>query len=130
MAKQPYDLNNMIVNLNAGDSMNKKISPKQAGAMFDLLVKKLGKDDVNEILFNWNESELNEDATEIRMFVDSRALGPGTGGASRVKKTELIEWLLSEGPFDTKIYGKEILQDKRWVDLVGSARKIAVAGDS
>jgi hypothetical protein len=103
--------------------MEKKISPRQAGAMFDLLMKKLGKDDVNEILFNWNESELNDDATEIRMFVDSRGRGPGTGGASRVKKAEFIEWLLSQAPLDTKIYGEHILQDKHWTELVDRARK-------
>ncbi len=107
--------------------MNKKINPKQAGKMFDILVARMGRDDLNEILFNWNESELNEDATEIRMYVNSRAYGPGTGGASRVKKIEFINWLLSEGPFDPNVYGKKILQDKHWAALIEKARRSVTA---
>ena len=50
--------------------MNKSVSvlPKSnaaVGKAFDSVVKVLGRDDVGEILFNWNESELNEDGDKI-----------------------------------------------------------------
>jgi hypothetical protein len=102
--------------------MTKEKVIKDADSAFARLVQSLSEDDLNEILFNWNESELNEDGTEIFIYVDSRSDGPQTGGADKVDKSEFIEWLLSEAPFDTKVYGKDILEDKEWSDLIGKAR--------
>ena len=65
----------------AGGAMSDSINSKRAGELFHVLVDKFGKDDLNAILDNWNESELNEDGTEILIYVDSRAYGPRTGGA-------------------------------------------------
>jgi hypothetical protein len=101
--------------------MEKEKAVKDADSIFARLLQSLGEDDLNEILFNWNESELNEDGTEIFIYVDSRAYGPQTGGADKVDKS-FIEWLLSDAPFDMSVYGKDILEDKEWSDLIGKAR--------
>ena len=91
-------------------------------SLFESLVSQMERDDLNEILYNWNESELNQDGSQIIIFVDSRGYGPRTGGANEVNKTEFIDWLLSNSPFDTTVYGNEILQDKTWNNLIGKAR--------
>lgn len=91
--------------------------------MFESIVSQMEREDINEILYNWNESELNQDGSAILIYVDSRGYGPRTGGADKVDKSEFMEWLTSDGPFDTKVYGNEILQDKNWIDLINKARK-------
>lgn len=95
-----------------------------AESTFLALITKMRIEDVNEILYNWNESELNDANTEILIYVDSRANGPRTGGADIVDKTEFINWLLSDAPFDTEIYGDDIREDEHWVGLVEKARYI------
>jgi hypothetical protein len=35
------------------------------GKAFNAIVKGMGRDDIGEILFNWNESQLNEDGDKI-----------------------------------------------------------------
>ena len=81
----------------------------------------MSRDDINEILANWNESELSDDDT-IVTYTDSRSRGPRTGGADIVDKSEFITWLLSDAPFDTKVYGEKIREDKHWVELIEKAR--------
>ncbi len=103
--------------------MQKEKTITDMNSTFTSLLQMLGKDDLNEILFNWNESELNEDCSEIVVFVDSRAYGPRTGGANKVEKSEFIEWLLSDAPFDPKVYGEKIREDNQWTELVGKARQ-------
>jgi hypothetical protein len=105
--------------------MHITISTKEAGKMFRSLVSQIDRGDIDGILFNWNDSELNEDKTEIRMFPNSRAMGHGTGGVSRVKKSEFFDWLFSEAPFNTKVYGEEIREDKDWNDVIKRAREAA-----
>ena len=107
--------------------MEKEKAVKDADSSFEKLLHNLGEDELNEILFNWNESGLNEDHTEILIYVDSRAYGPETGGADKVDKSEFIEWLLSDAPFDTNAYGKDILEDKEWSELISKARKIILS---
>jgi hypothetical protein len=110
------------VNLTS-NNMGATMAAIDATAKFDLLISKMDRKDINDILSNWNESELNEDGSEILIYVDSRAYGPRTGGADKVDKSECIEWLLSNSPFDTTVYGKEILEDKEWAELIGKARR-------
>ena len=89
---------------------------------FNNLMTNMDRDDFNEILFNWNESELNEDSAEILIYVDSRADGPRTGGADKVDKKEFIDWLKSDGPFDPEVYSEDIRDDENWVGLIERAR--------
>jgi hypothetical protein len=91
---------------------------------FNNLITNLDRDDFNEILFNWNESELNEDGSEILIYADSRSLGPRTGGANIVDKKEFINWLMSEEPFNSDIYGRDIREDKHWTDLIVKSREL------
>jgi hypothetical protein len=91
---------------------------------FHQLLNLLGIDQINEILFNWNESELNEDGTEILIFVDSRSNGPRSGGADFVEKREFIEWLLSDAPYNEEVYGANIREDEHWARLIDEARNI------
>lgn len=88
------------------------------------LLTELSTDDLNTILYNWNESEISADGNDILIFVDSRAYGPRTGGASVIDKNEFINWLMSEQPFDESIYGKDISNDQHWVNLINSTRKL------
>jgi hypothetical protein len=90
---------------------------------FHKLVQNLNKDDISQLLLTWNESELDEAENEIVIYVDSRAYGPRTGGANKVDKSELINWLNSEAPFDTKTYGEDIRDDHDWVSLINRARE-------
>ena len=91
---------------------------------FNNLVSQFDFENINEILYNWNESEISEDGTEILIYVDSRSNGPRTGGADRVDKKEFIDWLLSDAPFDEEVFGSEIREDEHWVGLIEKARVI------
>ncbi len=91
---------------------------------FNKICEVLGFENVNEILFNWNESELSEDGSEILIYVDSRSYGPKTGGSDKVEKKEFIDWLKSDGPFDPEVYGEDIGDDNDWLRLIEKARNI------
>lgn len=95
---------------------------KESERAFAELIDSLGESDLGGILYNWNESELSPDGTEIMLYYDTRAFGPGTGDSQTIDKEELFAWLLSDGPFDTKVYGSEILQDTEWRELIDRAR--------
>lgn len=41
------------------------MSNANVGKAFKAIVNGIGRDDLGEILFNWNESELNEDGSKI-----------------------------------------------------------------
>jgi len=103
--------------------MNKTVNPKQAGKLFDTLVEELGKADLTEILFNWGEASLDEDMTTIISYPFGRDAAKGIGPKVILKKTDFISWLLSDGPFDTKVYGEAILGNQEWADLIGRARQ-------
>lgn len=98
--------------------------------MFESIVTQMDVADINEILSNWNESELSDDGSEILVYTDSRSDGPRTGGADKVDASEFINWLLSDAPFDTNIYGKDIASDPEWKALIEKARSAANNGGS
>ncbi len=102
--------------------MAQKVNTFKVGTMFKRLVADLGKGDLNELLFNWKESELNNDQTEIISNPYRRNASRGKGPTIRQSKTEFINWLTSDGPFDTNVYGEEILADTEWTNLVTRAR--------
>ena len=102
--------------------------PNSASSMFEYVVTQMEVADINEILFNWNESELSDDGSEILVYTDSRSDGPRTGGADKVDASEFINWLLSNAPFDTNVYGKDISTDLEWKGLIEKARSVANSG--
>lgn len=104
--------------------MAKKIGPPKASAAFSMILEKLGRDDLSDILTNWNDSELSEDGTTIFCYVgrDREYSRGANGGKSSVSKKEFIEWLLSDGPFDETIYGTAIRSDTEWAAKIAAAR--------
>lgn len=94
------------------------------GKAFNAIAKGLGRNDIGEILFNWNESQLNEDGDKIIGFPgrDGRSSHGKEGGKVIISKREFLGWLLSDDPFDEKIYGANIRSDAEWSALVQRAR--------
>ena len=101
------------------------LTDKKAAAAFKTIVTTLGRDDVSDILSNWNDYELSEDGAKIYGYVgrDREYSHGADGGKKLVKKKEFIEWLLSGGPFDEKVYGADIRNDTEWVAKIMGARK-------
>lgn len=81
--------------------------------------------DIDGILLNWNNSELNEDRDQIISYPGrdgDYSIGK-EGGKVRISKKSLIEWLLSNEPFNEKVYGKDIRNDINWNNAIETARK-------
>jgi len=107
------------------------ITTRKAAAAFKAIVEKVGRDDVAEILANWNDYELSEDGSKIVCYVGrDRENSHGTqGGKGTVSKKEFLEWLLSDEPFDKGVYGEGILTTQEWVGKIESARKASRLGE-
>jgi len=100
------------------------MSNTDIGKAFKAIAKAIGRDDLGEILFNWNESQLNEEGNKIigypgRDGVYSRGK---EGGKVNVSKREFLDWLLSDSSFDEKVYGANIKNDAHWTGLIQRAR--------
>lgn len=95
------------------------------GKAFKSIVNGLGRDDIGEILFNWNESQLNDDGDKIIRYPgrDGRYSRGKEGGEIMVGKKEFLTWLLSDAPFDEKVYGANIGSDPEWTALIKRARE-------
>lgn len=100
------------------------IGTRKAAAAFRAIVDKVGRDDVAEILFNWDDYELSDDGDKIVSYVgrDREYSRGADGGKATVSKREFLAWLLSDSPFDEKVYGKDIRQNTDWVNKIKSAR--------
>ena len=101
------------------------MSNANVGKAFDAIVKKIGRDDLVEVLFNWNDSELNEDGNKIIGYPgrDRHYSRGKEGGKVTISKRELLDWLDSEKPFDEKVYGAEIRNNTEWTSLIHRARE-------
>lgn len=98
---------------------------KKVGEHFDNLVKNMERGEVEQLLYDWNEAEFNEDGTGIKRTGQfSRVAAKGKGETVRGGKSEFINWLNSNAPFDPKVYGN-IIKDKEYVDRVNMAREAA-----
>ena len=100
------------------------MSNADVGKAFNAIAKGIGHNDLGEILFNWNESQLNEEGDKIvgypgRDGVYSRGK---EGGKVNVSKREFLDWLVSDKPFDEKVYGANIRNDAHWTGLIQRAR--------
>jgi len=98
------------------------------GKAFNAILKGIGINDLGEILFNWNESQLNEDGDKIFRYPgrDGRFSHGKEGGKVIVGKREFLAWLLSDDPFNEKVYGANIRSDTEWTSLIQRARYAAV----
>jgi len=100
------------------------MSNVDVGKAFNALVKGIGLNDIGEILFNWNESQLNLVGDKIidypgRDGVFSRGK---EGGKVNISKRDFLDWLFSDNPFDESVYGQNIRNDAEWTGLIHRAR--------
>ena len=102
-----------------------------AGKAFKSIVEKMSnlegvnEMDIDGILMNWNNSELNETRDQIISYPgrDGAYSFGKEGGKVRISKKFFIEWILSDEPFNEKVYGKEIRNNKEWTTAIETARK-------
>lgn len=99
------------------------VSIKAAATAFSSIVDTIGRDRVSGILLNWNDAELSEDGERIVNYVgrDRQHSKGSDGGKKTTPKREFIAWLLSDAPFDEKVYGTGI--DAEWRQDITDARK-------
>jgi hypothetical protein len=102
------------------------------GKAFNNVVKGIGSNDIGEILFNWNESQLNEDGDKIFGYPgrDAKYSKGKEGGKVNISKREFLDWLFSDKPFDEKVYGANIRSDAEWTGLIQRARDSALIENS
>jgi hypothetical protein len=103
------------------------MSNANVGKAFNAVFNSIGRDDLGEILFNWNESELNEDGHKIICYPgrNGRFSRGKEGGKAVIGKREFLNWLLSDSPFDENVYGANIRNDAPWTGLIQRAREAA-----
>ena len=104
--------------------MFKRLDNKSASTAFKRITDTVVRDELADILFNWNESELSSDGENIIQHVgrDRQFSRGGEGGKARIGKKEFIAWLLSDGPFDETVYGIAIKSDQEWQQRIEAAR--------
>ena len=101
------------------------ISSQRASKAFSTILEVLGRDDLQEILGNWNDYELSDDGKTIICYIGrDREYSKGKdGGKVTISKKEFIEWLLGDGPFDQAVYGPDIREDVDWTTKITVARR-------
>lgn len=104
------------------------MSNANTGKTFNAIAQGIGRDDIGEILFNWNESQLNFDGDRIIGYPgkDGRFTRGKEGGKVNISKREFLDWLLSDSPFDKNVYGANIRNDAQWTGLIQRARKCCI----
>ncbi len=107
--------------------MTMTLSNKVIGTAFTRVIEQADRDKLDNILFNWSEVEYDEDHDRLITYPGRDAcFSRGVdGGKSYVTKKSFFEWLYSEAPFDTKIYGESILEDKDWAKDIQDIRAVA-----
>jgi hypothetical protein len=103
-----------------------KMSNKNIGEAFNRLVAN-ARDDFEDVMSNWQSGVfLNDDKDKLITYPGrDQAFSRGKeGGKVTVTKKEMIEWLMSDGPFDEKVYGPNIKNDKQWVGQIERLRSI------
>lgn len=106
---------------------NASMSNANVGKAFNAIVKGIGRNDIGEILFNWNESQLNLDGDRIIAYPgrDGIFSRGKEGGKINISKREFLDWLVGDRPFDENIYGANIRNDAQWTCLIKRARETA-----
>lgn len=105
-------------------SHQKRPSNKTLSATLRRMVAE-APDELAAVLFNWNESELDESKTGLVRHPgrDGRYSRGSEGGKDRVKIADLLAWLRSDAPFDRGTYGPKI--DPEWRYQVTRLRHLA-----
>ena len=125
LAKYPLKIKGETVGevLNAKGSDGHR-STKEISSLFNSMVKG-AEGELRDALFNWNESELNEDKDKIVRFPgrDSKFSRGKEGGKLVAGKAEFINWLAGDGPMDRSVYGSSV-DDPNWQKSIQKLRGI------
>jgi len=99
------------------------MSNQKVSAAFTAVIEKIGRDNLSEILMNWNDSELNEDGNKIIMYPgrDRQWSRGKDGGKVTVSKREFFTWLYSDEPFDEK----RLDQSAEWISKIEETKRAA-----
>lgn len=102
----------------------KGINNYQIANAFTAILTSIGRGNLGELLFNWNESEYNADSGKITLHPGrDRGFSRGAeGGKVVVSKKEFLAWLMSEAPFDPVVYGSKISEISSWTTLITASR--------
>ena len=105
--------------------MNNSLNNQKAAQAFKAILEKLGRDDLTDLLLNWDDCELSDDGNQIIQHLGrDREYSHGKhGGKSKVRKADFLAWLLSEAPFDQNVYGADIRNDAEWTNKIETARQ-------
>lgn len=101
------------------------MSNKTVGNAFDKMVSE-NRDDLEEVLFNWEGGvQLNQDRDKLIAFPGrDRQFSRGKeGGKVQITKRSFIDWVMSDGPFDEEVYGKDIKNNEEWVRQIETLRQ-------
>lgn len=107
--------------------MLKPLSTKAISNAFSNIVEKVDRGRLEGVLFNWDDVELSEDGNKFITYPgrNGRYSRGSEGGKCYVTKKSFFEWLMSDGPFDTKVYGESILTDTEWLEDIKEIREVA-----
>jgi hypothetical protein len=105
--------------------MKNSLSNKAISNAFSNIIEKVDRNKFLGVLFNWNNVEINEDGDKLITYPgrNGRYSRGAEGGKSYVTKKSFFEWLFSDAPFDTKVYGKNILTDSEWASDIKEIRE-------
>ncbi len=100
--------------------LDKPLTDAKARKAYDAIFAKLGQEGLGGLVFNWNESEINEDG-DLKNYAgrDRMYTAKGQGGSYKVSKADFVRWLMSDAPFDPA----KIQQDAEWRAEVNAARQ-------
>lgn len=82
--------------------------------------------ELNELLLNWNGSQLSDDGEQIICYPgrDGAFTQGDDGGCVVIPHQELLDWLASSAPLDATVYGTQARAGSSWELLVSKARKL------
>jgi len=105
--------------------LKNSLDSKKATEAFKAILEQLDRDDLINILLNWDDCELSDDGKNIIQYLGrDREYSHGKhGGKAKVSKTVFLNWLLSDAPFDETIYGADIHNDDEWTQIIEAARQ-------
>jgi hypothetical protein len=103
----------------------KALSAAAVGQSFRSMVQE-AREDLEGVLYNWQEAELSPDGERIvlRPGRDARFSKGKDGGKVGGSKGEFLAWLTSDAPFDPAVYGKDIGNDAEWRRQVEALRAL------
>lgn len=105
-------------------------STQEISRIFNRMVKE-AEGDLTSVLFNWNDSRLNEDKDKIILYPgrDARFVRGAEGGKSNVSKAAFFDWLMSDAPLDPAVYA-DAVNDPEWRGQIEKLRSFLTLPDT